>query len=344
MANESLVTSNTPAVNAQELLNTAFSKLKELGAGEESSHLFPGGIGSVDLAVDSGNEPDGGFHLALRISAVPPVTPVSLVPTLTIAGEDDAEVTFNTEGHHVIALIASLDLQARRPAVFERVQQILAAGDRELTEAATFPDDIRNSQPETKPFHFIDIPFRDDGPVNPPLPAAPHVISKIKEFSDFFLNGGGSDQENVDALSWLIHMFGDTHQPLHCIEHISSLHPGGDRGGNSFKLRGRARNLHSAWDSSVNVSAPRDEEELAHEIAQQHTRATLASDLQTTNTEKWARASFKLAKKFAYSIAENPADPPTLTAAYRKNMEKVGRRQAALAGYRLADRLEAILH
>ena len=41
---------------------------------------------------------------------------------------------------------------------------------------ATFPDDIRAQQPQTKPFHFIDIPLEEGGAVNPPLPASPHVL------------------------------------------------------------------------------------------------------------------------------------------------------------------------
>jgi len=202
---------------------------------------------------------------------------------------------------------------------------------------------IRNSQPLTKPFHFIDIPFKDGGAANPPLPQAPHVLSQIKERSDFFTNGGGTAQENVDALSWLIHMFGDVHQPLHCIEHISSLHPTGDRGGNSFRLKGSAQNLHHIWDSSVSPFQSADEDELALEIAAEHSRASLAADLQITDPEKWARASFRLAKQNAYTIAENPQTPPKPSMTYLKKMEKIGRRQAALAAYRLADRLAAIL-
>jgi len=342
MATESreLTTAGAGAGTAQELLDTAFSKLKELGAGDEAFNLFPGGIGSVDLEIDSGGDPNAEFRLTLKISAP---TPQAAPAAVTVAEEDETEITFNSEGHHVIAMIAFSDLQTRLPNVAQKVQRILDAGDRLLTEAATFPDDIRNQQPQTKPFHFIDIPFEDGGPVNPPLPQAPHVLSKIQEFSDFFSGGGGSDQENVDALSWLIHMFGDIHQPLHCIEHISSLHPGGDRGGNSFRLKGRARNLHSAWDSSTDVFQNIDEEELADQIAQQHTRASLAKDLQVTDPEQWARASFKLAKKNAYSLTENPQDPPKPSTAYLKNMEKIGKRQAALAGYRLADRLEQVL-
>ena len=344
MANEptQLITINPGQANAQDLLNTAFSKLKELGTGEESSHLFPNGIGSLELQIHASGEAGNGFDLTLRISAAIHAA-VPVPPVLAIAEEDDTGITFDFRGHRVIALIAFNDLQARLPQVAEKVQQILDAGDRTLMEAATFPDDIRNEQPETKPFHYVDIPFRDGGPANPPLPHAPHVVSKIKEFSDFLSGGGGSDEEKVDALSWLIHTFGDIHQPLHCIEHISDLHPGGDRGGNSFRLKGRAKNLHSAWDSSVNVLQAMDEEELAQLIAQKHTRVSLAADLNITDTEKWARATFRLAKLHAYSIAEDPANPPKLSQAYLKNMEKVGRRQAALAGYRLANRLEAIL-
>jgi len=347
MADESaqLITIKPGPASAQELLDTAFNNLTELGAGEGASHLFPNGIGSLELDVDSGTEAGKGFRLALRISAPTPVAAVAAVaatPVLAITEEDDTHLTFNVRGHHVIAQIAMADLEARLPAVAARVQAILDAGDRTLNEAATFPDDIRNEQPETKPFHFIDIPFRDNGPVNPPLPNAPHVISKIDEFSQFFRNGGGTDQENVDALSWLIHMFGDIHQPLHCIEHISELHPTGDRGGNSFRLKGTPKNLHSAWDGSVDPAGQTDEQELAVQIADLHTRGSLATDLAITDPVKWARATFRLAKKHAYSIEENPDDPPKLSSTYVKTMQKVGRRQAALAGYRLSDRLEAL--
>jgi hypothetical protein len=320
--------SNESTATAQELVDTVLGQLKTLGAGEESSRLFPGGIGSVDL-------------IALRIVGA---QSVAASASLTSTEDDEASITFNTEGHHVIALIAQQDLQTRLPNVAQKVERILSAGNRDIKEAATFPDDIRNQQPETKPFHFIDIPFEEGGPVNPPLPGAPHVLSKIEEFSQFFRQGGGNAQENVDALSWLIHMFGDVHQPLHCIERISELHPGGDRGGNSFRLKGKAKNLHSAWDSSVNVlHLGKDEDELPIEIMQEHSRARLSDELTVTDPEDWARASFNLAKKHAYSIEENPENPPRLSTTYLNNMERVGRRQAALAGYRLADRLEAIL-
>jgi len=333
----------TSVALAEELLDKLFTGLNGLVAGDRASSVFPDGVGSIDMEIGVNGDTDAGLRVVLRISS-PSSTPATHLLQATRAAETgETQVQFNKEGHHVIAMIAMLDMKANSPGTWDKVQKILNDGDRTLKEAATFPDDIRSQQPKTKPFHFIDIPFEDNGPVNPPLPDPPHVLSKLKEFSDSLKAGGGSAQEKVDALSWLIHLFGDVHQPLHCIEHSSELHPGGDRGGNSFQLRGKFKNLHSLWDSSVDVSSPKDEDEIANDVVLEHPRASLAEDLQVTDTERWARSSFALARTFAYSLQENPSNPPKPPSGYIDKMEEIGRRQAALAGYRLADRLKAIL-
>ena len=338
MANEASLTDTK--LLAKDLIDTAFSKIKDLGAGNEASRLFPNGIASLDLEIESGGAGKSDFRVSLRLGATLKAGP-AIVSTTEADSGDDASISFNAEGHHVIALIAMQDLQARFPATATTLQGLLDSVNRTLLEAATFPDDIRMSQPQTKPFHFVDSPFQDGGPINPPLPDAPHVISKIAEFTAFLTGGGGTDQQKVDALSWLIHLFGDIHQPLHCIDHVSDDHPGGDRGGNSFKLRGKARNLHSLWDSSVDFTNA-DEEELAPSIMQEHNRAGLADDLDVSDVEAWARTSFKLAKKFAYNLQEDNSNPPKPSVAYLETANKIGRRQAALAGYRLSDRLKTI--
>jgi len=318
--------------SVQEVIDSSFARIESLVETEPGSRPR---IESIDVDV-AGSETSSDFHLSLKVKFSNPVT-----LEVTPQEDDEAGLFFNVEGHHVIALIAMADLRSRSLAAATAVQNILNAGNRDLLEAATFPDDIRNSQPQTKPFHFVDIPFEEGGPVNPRLPNAPHVISQIVEVSAFLKSRRGTDQEKVDALSWLIHLFGDIHQPMHCIERISDEHPAGDRGGNSFKLRGNARNLHSLWDSSVDFGSA-GEEELALSITDEHSRASLVNDLQVTNVEAWARASFKLAKRFAYSIRENPANPPRPTAAYLRKANEIGRRQAAIAGYRLSDRFTEI--
>jgi S1/P1 Nuclease len=335
-----MATEEMTNMSVHHLVEGAFTKIRELGEGKEASWLFPNGITSLVLDVESTRD-DATQRIQLKLEVAP-------LPngngTMAGADADDeilAGVSFNAEGHHVIAMIAMADLQTRFPGTATRVQALLDSGSRSLLDAAVFPDTIRTTHPETKPFHFVDIPLRADGPLSPALPAPPHVITKIAEFAAFLQSGGGTVLQRVDALSWLLHLFGDIHQPLHCVERFTADHPGGDRGGNSFKVKGSARNLHALWDSSVDFTNT-DEEELVPGIMNEHSRASLSPDLTVTDVEAWARASFLLAKSEAYSLKENTANPPKPSAKYLANANKVGRRQAALAGYRLADRLHAI--
>jgi hypothetical protein len=97
------------------------------------------------------------------------------------------------------------------------------------------------------------------------------------------------------------------------------------------------------WDSSVSFTAE-SEQEIADSILTEHSRDSLSHDLKVTDVEKWARHSFSLAKQHAYGpLVENPASPPKPSPAYLASALKIGRRQAALAGFRLADRLHALL-
>ena len=100
----------------------------------------------------------------------------------------DIQPFFNAEGHHVIALSATQDLEQRSPVAMLKVRKILDDGGRTVERAATFPDDLRQQQPATKHFHFIDIPFTDDGPANPILPPAPHAVSKMRTSRKFSAN------------------------------------------------------------------------------------------------------------------------------------------------------------
>lgn len=318
---------------AQELLDKTLSKLKDLGDSDQST-LFPNGVQSVDLEVGFGTQENPEFHLALKIIGA---------GSSADRDEEQTQIRFNAEGHHIIALIAMKDLETNSPEVFNKVQQILTDGDRTIFEAAKFADDIRNSQPQTKPFHFVDISLREGGPLEPPLPPEPHVLSKIVDFTNLLREHGNDAEENVNNLSWLIHLFGDVHQPMHCIERTNQFNPNGDRGGNGFRLKGRPNNLHSLWDSSVSIFSDTDPDDTAVNIMQEHTRESLANDLQETEPESWARNGFRLARRFAYSpLVEDPDNPPRPSTNYLRTMSQTGRRQAALGGYRLADRLKEI--
>jgi len=327
---------NATRPSALDFVQALVSRLQEMSDDAATSQIMAGA--SVDIKVGLPGD-QAGTTIQLSINRQPQDGGLAS----PAAVDEDAGLEFNAEGHHVIALIAARDLEANAPDVMQTVQQMLDGGDRTIREAATFPDDIRQAQPETKPFHFVDIPFEEGGPATPLLPGPPHVLSAIDQFTGRLRGGDGTAEGEVNALSWLIHLFGDLHQPLHCIERISEFHPGGDAGGNSFRLRGPKRNLHSLWDSAVNVTADLTEEQLCDDIMQEHPRQSLEKELRIGSREAWARTSHNLARRHAYALRENPESPPRPSASYVANMEKVGRRQAALGGYRLADHLAQIL-
>lgn len=194
---------------------------------------------------------------------------------------------WNNEGHLTTATIAYLSLpQGTRDRVDALLRQHpdftrLAAGlDEEAPDfgvvvfmrAAIWPDLIRRDSrffddtdedaeptpslpgfPDMKihrPWHFIDEPFATDGTATHP-PEAPNALTQIVDFERALGDGGVAESFQAYDLSWLLHLVGDIHQPLHSAARFSAQHESGDRGGNSFLLRSREKNLHSFWDGAL---------------------------------------------------------------------------------------------
>jgi S1/P1 Nuclease len=100
-----------------------------------------------------------------------------------------------------------------------------------------------------KYFHFVDLPFSDDHTALPPVPT-PNAQTQIAAFRAVL--AATSSDPNLDKLksydlSWLLHLVGDVHQPLHSTTRVSTTKPDGDDGGNGLKLTSPA-NLHTFWD------------------------------------------------------------------------------------------------
>ena len=59
------------------------------------------------------------------------------------------------------------------------------------------------------------------------------------------------------ALTWLFHLVGDVHQPLHTVQIVTTDYPNGDRGGNAICVRapsGNSMDLHRFWDGVITSS------------------------------------------------------------------------------------------
>jgi hypothetical protein len=237
------------------------------------------------------------------------------------------------------------DLEARRPDIKAKIDGILpadASGRPDYFRAANWADYIKGSRPETKPWHFVDLPYDPENrSAVPELPDPPHAISQLAVMGER-LGRADDPAEQLEALRFILHLVGDIHQPLHCITRITPelQAPQGDRGGNDFKLRGPYHNLHSLWDDSVNLQLPDSAEALAEDVVRRHPRASLARELAVQDPEAWARAGFAIAVKRGYGPLEDAAaDRPTPSNAYLRAARDIGQRQAAIGGYRLADLL-----
>ncbi len=79
------------------------------------------------------------------------------------------------------------------------------------------PDSSRNigyaDHMRHKYWHFIDLPYSQDGTPLPPVPT-PNAEMQIKAFRAA-LGSGASDDVKAYDLAWLEHLVGDIHQPLH---------------------------------------------------------------------------------------------------------------------------------
>lgn len=273
-------------------------------------------------------------------------------------GSPREQVLFGPRGHGAIAAIAVADLGARDASLRARVEGLLESdplGRADTFVAANWPDRIRGEQPETRVWHFIDIPYDPSRPdAEPEVPAAPHAVSAIEaQTAAWFAARARAEAseaseedraaalaEQVTALCWLLHLYGDVHQPLHCVARVTPEFPDGDRGGNSVKLNGHWRNLHSLWDDSVNLLAEDRAEVLAEQIMAKHSRASLP-ELSEASPLAWAFASRALAIRHAYTLPDGEDAPPPPLTYLRKAME-VAQRQAALGGYRLADKIASL--
>src|SRR5947208_3029137 len=118
--------------------------------------------------------------------------------------------------------------------------------------------------------------------------------------------------------------------------------PKGDQGGNTCHLDDN-RNLHAYWDRILDEAiAPEPGEDsiaYASRIARQIDRVA-GTPAAGSDVLGWAHEGLRLAQTFVYSGVSRGSAP---SAAYQAEALKVSEAQIALAGYRLAALLNAVL-
>jgi hypothetical protein len=200
------------------------------------------------------------------------------------------------------------------------------------------PDPARNTGYDDflrhKYWHFVDTPFTRDGSTLPAIPT-PNAQDRIALFRGVLASTSPDPLKSYD-LTWLLHLVGDVHQPLHAATRVSSTDSGGDAGGNLVKLDCSKCELHAFWDDLLGTS-----NKLKATVTAAKKLPKADTTLAAKSDEKdWIAESFQAAQQTVYSAPIVVGDGPfTLTPQYKKNAATLAKKRVALAGARLANLL-----
>lgn len=263
------------------------------------------------------------------------------------------------------------------------------AGERDriaFMEAATWPDDLRGRGCSEHPgpscikddegytpadaevdqnigyrdrrlrpyWHFKDLPYAIAGGKEE-QPFRVNAETQIVAFSRSLSDSGLSQEAKSFNLTWLLHLVGDVHQPLHATTRFSTVHPRGDNGGNGVVLcspapaecptKGRkAYKLHSLWDDAIGVSgsvrSARDKADVMLDELKQpgsFLSQVLAHAKLDASPAEWLKESRALAEEYAYVSPIGPGKGPYYpTETYRNKAGSISEQRVLVAGIRLA--------
>jgi len=277
-------------------------------------------------------------------------------------------------GHMLIGEIAWNHLD---PAVREKVAPLVAQAANHqnmgrpynFTTVGCWMDDLRADKDYAwSKWHYVDGPWTSSG--TPFVePEAPHLLWAIDQCIAQLKKPDASEKERTIAVSQLIHLIGDLHQPLHTTTWD-------DKGGNGYLVFGipfsdlmakQGGNLHTFWDKAFrfdgvngqNVeqypglskieerpSAPREEplKSIADAIEKNYPPDSLFQ-LETLGTHRdWARESHVIGCLAGYPDVPHPRDTGgvKLDPEFVHRANGIANQRIALAGYRLARLLDEL--
>lgn len=254
-----------------------------------------------------------------------------LIATILFASSSITGFAWGNDGHRIVARIAWSRLT---PAARARITSLLA-NDPQLTTCqenhqpvvtpldrfvciATWADDVRDARPETRLWHFVDIP------IDVPTYIATRdcvqtdggdcVIKAIERQFAILTNPNADANSRSEALKFIVHFVGDMHQPLHDAAdfHDPEAIAAGyetDRGGNKKFVRffQAFSNLHSVWDSGIigQMNLNSLQSELTPQQIAFSKPTPIAANWSATLPQlliKWAQEGHALAVNKAYKI------------------------------------------
>ena len=305
---------------------------------------------------------------------------IALSTLLTSIALCTPALAWNKAGHMVSGAIAYTELQAKSPQSVPRVIALLKKhpdyvskwqtqlntvpqGDRDLylfMLATRWADDARKTTEDRPTWHYVNFPFKL-GSTAITIPASPtseeNILTALQQ-NRTLLAAPGTTPTKAIALTWIFHLVGDIHQPLHTTKAVSTQFPlpEGDsakptlreRGGTRYFIRAREGSstisLHKYWDDLIlgsdRFQSVRNQAILLRQNAD-YQRGNLP-ELAETSFEKWGKVeSYKLAPQVYENLQSGTkTNGKVLPDGYADTAKKIAQRRIVLAGYRLADYLK----
>ncbi len=269
---------------------------------------------------------------------------VLIIVGILVSGCSNQAFAWGGEGHRLIARLAETRLS---PAARSAIQELL--GPDGIVGVANWADKIKPERPETAPFHYVNFPrpVVEGSQSERELPPGENIVLAIEGFrrslsapstaasaGKYFGNPSASSLEKREALSFLVHLVGDIHQPMHCA-------PTGDQGGNQVELtfEGEASNLHKVWDGGLIWKTGLTEDEYFQALSRSRDWQDEDPFERTGSVLDWALESNRIALLNAYALPHDHC----IDARYFDANIRIINRRLTLAGKRLADILNEIL-
>lgn len=246
------------------------------------------------------------------------------------------------EGHQVVALIA----EERITPTTEKAIHELLGKDVNISDAeiASWADQIKRERRNTAPWHYVNIPYDSKGyDIERDGKHGNNLIERIDAFKVILADKSKSKEDRAEALKFLVHLVGDLHQPLHCIERNN------DKGGNArlcflLEEKGKATNLHTVWDTTLlrKYVAKTRIADYSDKLNKQIDDAA-AKNWRAGDTVTWANESWKVGVDHVYKGVPVDGAPPILGQKYVDDARLIVETQLERGGVRLAKILNEAL-
>src|SRR4051794_4259165 len=182
-----------------------------------------------------------------------------------------------------------------------------------------------------------------------------NIVQAIKNSARIVRDGSAAKEKRSVHLCWILHLVGDSHQPLHSVAlYTTRRFRGGDHGGNYLDYQ-HSWDLHGFWDEQISTDEPYETHHvLALDLDRNKKLAEFGKKAAAVlEADAWIDESVELAKRNAYTKevlgkvaareGHSHLGPLDLPATYKIEAETVAERRAVEAGHRLAGAVQKVL-